>query len=120
MATSGCKGGRCERAAVRRARALELRVQGSSLRAIATELCCNEATVRRDIRHALAALAESQIDNARALRELELERIDEDPGRDHHPNCYSSWVAGGGVRGGQVVGKSDEIGLRVERKCIRL
>ena len=43
----------------------------------------------------------------------QLERIDEDPGRDHHPNCYSAWVAGGGVRGGQVVGKSDDIGLRV-------
>jgi hypothetical protein len=43
----------------------------------------------------------------------QLERIDEDPGRDHHPNCFSSWVAGGGVRGGQVIGKSDDIGLRV-------
>ena len=31
----------------------------------------------------------------------QLERIDEDPGRDHHPNCYSVWVAGGGVQGGQ-------------------
>jgi hypothetical protein len=43
----------------------------------------------------------------------QLERIDEDPGRDHHPNCYSAWVAGGGVRGGQVVGKTDDIGLQV-------
>jgi hypothetical protein len=43
----------------------------------------------------------------------QLERIDEDPGRDHHPNCYSAWVAGGGVRGGQVIGRTDEIGLQV-------
>jgi hypothetical protein len=43
----------------------------------------------------------------------QLERTDEDPGRDHHPNCYSVWVAGGGVRGGQVVGRTDDIGLQV-------
>lgn len=43
----------------------------------------------------------------------QLERIDEDPGRDHHPNCFSIWLAGGGIRGGQVVGRTDEIGLGV-------
>ena len=43
----------------------------------------------------------------------QLERTDEDPGRDHHPNCYSVWVAGGGVKGGQAVGRTDEIGLQV-------
>jgi hypothetical protein len=32
-------------------------------------------------------------------------------GRDHHPNCYSMWLAGGGVKGGQVIGKNDDIGL---------
>ncbi|MEE2639908.1 MAG: DUF1501 domain-containing protein [Planctomycetota bacterium] len=31
-------------------------------------------------------------------------------GRDHHPNAFSVWMAGGGVRGGQVVGKTDEFG----------
>jgi hypothetical protein len=31
-------------------------------------------------------------------------------GRDHHPNAFSMWMAGGGVKGGQVVGKTDEIG----------
>ncbi|GIW79310.1 MAG: sulfatase [Gemmatales bacterium] len=31
-------------------------------------------------------------------------------GRDHHPFAFSVWLAGGGVRGGQVVGQSDEIG----------
>lgn len=31
-------------------------------------------------------------------------------GRDHWPQCWSVYFAGGGVRGGQVVGKSDEIG----------
>jgi hypothetical protein len=31
-------------------------------------------------------------------------------GRDHHPFSFSIWMAGGGVKGGQVVGKTDEIG----------
>ena len=31
-------------------------------------------------------------------------------GRDHWPQCWTSYFAGGGVQGGRVVGKSDEIG----------
>jgi uncharacterized protein (DUF1501 family) len=31
-------------------------------------------------------------------------------GRDHHPYAFSVMLAGGGIRGGQVVGKTDEIG----------
>lgn len=34
-------------------------------------------------------------------------RINGSTGRDHHPRCYTSVLAGGGVRGGQVYGKSD-------------
>ena len=33
-----------------------------------------------------------------------------DDGRDHHPNAFSVWLAGGGVKGGQVVGQTDEFG----------
>ncbi len=37
-------------------------------------------------------------------------------GRDHHNLGFSMWMAGGGVKGGQVVGATDAIGLRaVER-----
>src|SRR5262245_26476939 len=43
----------------------------------------------------------------------QFERTDEDAGRDHHPNCFSMWLAGGGVKGGQVVGKTDDLGLNV-------
>ena len=32
------------------------------------------------------------------------------PGRDHSPSGYSMWLAGGGVRGGQVIGATDPIG----------
>jgi hypothetical protein len=35
----------------------------------------------------------------------------ENAGRDHHPLAYSMWMAGGGVKGGQVVGKTDELGF---------
>ena len=34
-------------------------------------------------------------------------------GRDHHADGFSVWVAGGGIRGGQVIGKTDELGLTV-------
>ena len=33
-------------------------------------------------------------------------------GRDHNPWGFTMWMAGGGVKGGQVVGSTDEIGLR--------
>jgi hypothetical protein len=33
-------------------------------------------------------------------------------GRDHHNLGFSMWMAGGGVKGGQVVGATDDIGLR--------
>jgi hypothetical protein len=35
-------------------------------------------------------------------------------GRGHHGAVFSSWLAGGGVKGGTVYGKSDDIGARVE------
>jgi hypothetical protein len=39
-------------------------------------------------------------------------------GRDHHNLGFSMWLAGGGVRGGQVIGATDAIGLRaVEDVC---
>ena len=37
-----------------------------------------------------------------------------DRGRNHSPYGYSVWLAGGGVRGGQAIGATDEIGLRAE------
>jgi uncharacterized protein (DUF1501 family) len=34
-------------------------------------------------------------------------------GRDHHPRCFSIWMAGGGVRGGYTHGKTDVYGYNV-------
>jgi hypothetical protein len=33
-------------------------------------------------------------------------------GRDHNPHGYTMWFAGGGVKGGQIIGETDEFGLR--------
>jgi uncharacterized protein (DUF1501 family) len=32
-------------------------------------------------------------------------------GRDHHPYGFSAWMAGGGIRGGKVLGATDELGF---------
>jgi hypothetical protein len=34
-------------------------------------------------------------------------------GRDHHPFAFSLWMAGGGVKGGQVIGRTDDVGWDV-------
>ena len=34
-------------------------------------------------------------------------------GRDHFPDCYSIWMAGGGVKGGLTYGSSDDLAFRV-------
>ncbi len=36
--------------------------------------------------------------------------INKDTGRDHWPNCFTMVLAGGGIRGGQVIGSSDKTG----------
>ncbi|MCA9120530.1 MAG: DUF1501 domain-containing protein [Planctomycetaceae bacterium] len=37
-------------------------------------------------------------------------RVNPAAGRDHWPQCFTTYFAGGGVKGGQVVGRSDPIG----------
>ena len=34
-------------------------------------------------------------------------------GRDHHPNAFTMWMAGGGIKRGLVMGASDELGFNV-------
>jgi len=39
-------------------------------------------------------------------------------GRDHHNLGFSMWMAGGGIKGGQIVGATDAIGLHaIEKPC---
>ncbi|HEY7425089.1 MAG TPA: DUF1501 domain-containing protein [Gemmataceae bacterium] len=37
----------------------------------------------------------------------------ENYGRDHHPRCYSIWMAGGGIKGGITYGKTDDFGYNI-------
>jgi hypothetical protein len=40
------------------------------------------------------------------------------PGRDHNPFGFSMWLAGAGVKGGQAIGATDELGFKaVEERC---
>lgn len=41
-------------------------------------------------------------------------------GRDHHPNAYSMWLAGGGIKGGQVIGATDELGFKITRDKVHI
>ena len=36
-------------------------------------------------------------------------------GRDHHPRCFSMWLAGGGIKGGTVHGETDDYGYNIVR-----
>ncbi len=41
-------------------------------------------------------------------------------GRDHFPDCYSMWLAGGGIRGGMMHGESDELGFSIARDPVHV
>lgn len=45
-------------------------------------------------------------------------KINSTGGRDHWPNCFSVAMAGGGVKGGQVIGESDALGEFVKERPI--
>jgi arylsulfatase A-like enzyme len=39
----------------------------------------------------------------------------ENYGRDHHPKCFSIWMAGGGIKPGITYGETDEFGYNIVR-----
>jgi hypothetical protein len=41
-------------------------------------------------------------------------------GRDHHPNAFSMWMAGGGIKPGSRVGETDELGFNVARDKVHV
>src|SRR5262245_1121905 len=43
-----------------------------------------------------------------------------DDGRDHHPNCFTMWFAGGGIKPGITLGESDEFGFNVAREKVHV
>ena len=45
---------------------------------------------------------------------------DANTGRDHHPFAFTLWMAGGGIRGGQVYGETDELGWGVTKDPVHI
>ena len=43
-----------------------------------------------------------------------------DYGRDHHPRCFSLWMAGGGVKGGVVHGETDEFSYNIVKDPVHI
>ncbi|MFZ6009785.1 MAG: DUF1501 domain-containing protein [Bacteroidota bacterium] len=41
-------------------------------------------------------------------------------GRDHHPRCFSIWMAGGGVKPGMVYGETDEFGYNIVKDPVHI
>lgn len=41
-------------------------------------------------------------------------------GRDHHPRCFSIWMAGGGVKPGIVYGETDEFGYNIAKDPVHV
>ena len=41
-------------------------------------------------------------------------------GRDHHPNAFTMWLAGGGVKAGFTLGESDELGFNVVKDKVHV
>ena len=44
----------------------------------------------------------------------------ENYGRDHHPRCFSLWLAGAGVRGGMVHGETDDFSYNITRDPVHV
>lgn len=42
------------------------------------------------------------------------------PGRDHHKDAFTMWLAGGGVRGGCSVGQTDEFGFNIAERPVHV
>ena len=41
-------------------------------------------------------------------------------GRDHHPGCYSVWMAGGGIKPGLTYGETDELGFSIVKDPVNV
>ncbi|MCB1065198.1 MAG: DUF1501 domain-containing protein [Verrucomicrobiae bacterium] len=41
-------------------------------------------------------------------------------GRDHHPRCFTMWMAGGGIKGGTVYGETDDFSYNIVRDPVHI
>lgn len=45
---------------------------------------------------------------------------EENYGRDHHPRCFTIWMAGGGIKPGMVYGETDEFGYNIVKNPVHI
>ncbi len=43
-----------------------------------------------------------------------------DYGRDHHPRCFTKWLAGGGIKGGMVHGETDDFSYNIVKDPVHI
>ncbi len=41
-------------------------------------------------------------------------------GRDHHPNAYTMWLAGGGIKPGTTIGATDDLGFKITEDPVHI
>jgi uncharacterized protein (DUF1501 family) len=41
-------------------------------------------------------------------------------GRDHHPRCFTMWMAGGGARPGQIYGETDDFSYNIVKDPVHI
>jgi uncharacterized protein (DUF1501 family) len=41
-------------------------------------------------------------------------------GRDHHPRCFTMWMAGGGVKGGTIYGETDDFSYNIVKDPVHI
>ena len=44
----------------------------------------------------------------------------ENYGRDHHPRCFTMWMAGGGAKGGTIYGETDEFSYNITKDPVHI
>jgi uncharacterized protein (DUF1501 family) len=44
----------------------------------------------------------------------------ENYGRDHHPRCFTMWMAGGGTKGGTIYGETDEFSYNITKDPVHI
>ena len=44
----------------------------------------------------------------------------DDYGRDHHPRCFTVWMAGGGIRGGMTYGETDDFSYNIVKNPVHV
>ena len=44
----------------------------------------------------------------------------DDYGRDHHPRCFTMWMAGGGIKPGMTIGETDDFSYNIVRDPVHV